>query len=259
MVTEKDLRELHHLKYGEHPGWGPRARLRFRYFTPDDVYEAAVSKLISEGCFWLDVGCGRDVFPDHPKMAKRLADRCQLLVGVDPDTNIEDNLVVHQKARTTIEKFRSDYTFDLITMRMVAEHISNPEETARVLAQLVKPGGRVVIYTVNKNAPLAVLARVIPFKLHHAIKRFFWRTEERDTFPVVYAMNTSKELATLFVQAGFREQYFAYLDDCRTFFRFKWLSYLELTCQFALRSLGFRYPENCLMGIYQKVQDSQGR
>ena len=33
------------------------------YYTPDDVYEALVAGLVCTGISWLDVGCGRELFP----------------------------------------------------------------------------------------------------------------------------------------------------------------------------------------------------
>ena len=51
-------------------GWGPRMRLAFDYFTPDDQYEAIVAKLVKHGTWWADIGCGRDVFPSNPELAK---------------------------------------------------------------------------------------------------------------------------------------------------------------------------------------------
>src|SRR5947208_2800014 len=79
-----------------------------------------------------------------------------------------------------------------------------------------RPGGKVVAYTVNRWSPVSLAAKAIPFGLHHAFKRALWRTEERDTFPVAYRMNTRGALRRAFGAHGFREAGFAYLDDCRT-------------------------------------------
>src|SRR2546430_8828263 len=85
-VTKTDLQEVFRIKYGElsTTGWAPRMRFRFNYFSPDDYYETIVAKLVYEGCLWLDVGCGRNIFPSNRSLARLLADRCGLLVGVDP-------------------------------------------------------------------------------------------------------------------------------------------------------------------------------
>lgn len=254
--TPKALRELVRLKHeGGDParyGWGTRLRLRFGYFTPDEVYESTVARVVHDHSSWLDLGCGRNVFPNNPGLARELAARCGCLVGVDPDPTIEENPYVHRRARTTIDDFRSDQAFDVVTLRMVAEHIEHPVATLEALARLTKPGGIVVVYTVNRWSPVSVISRVVPFGLHHAIKYLFWRTEEKDTFPVAYRMNTRRQLLRLFEGNGFREIGFSYLDDCRTFSRSRLMHRLELAAWRGLRALGLRYPENCLLGIYER-------
>jgi hypothetical protein len=120
------------------------------------------------------------------------------------------------------------------------------------LARLVRRGGKVVIYTVNQWTPIAVASWLVPFGLHHPVKRLLWRTEERDTFPVTYRMNTRRRLASLFKTQGFRETTFTYLDDCRTFHRFRSLHRLELRTWRFLQRFRLRYPETCLLGVYER-------
>jgi hypothetical protein len=93
----------------------------------------------------------------------------------------------------------------------------------------------------------------VPFRLHHLPKRFLWHSAEKDTFPVAYLMNTRRALCQVFERHGFREAGFAYLDDCRTFGRFRVMQILELALWRFLHALGMRYPENCLLGVYERV------
>lgn len=254
LVTLDDLRAVFRLKYGD-PGTvgpGPARRLRFGYFTPDDYYETVVNRLVIPGCRWLDVGGGRDVFPSNPELARQLATRCGRLVGVDPSPNVHENPFVHERHESFIENFRSDEPFDLLTLRMVAEHITQPGDAMAAMARLLKPGGRVVIYTIHKFTPVSVVAWVVPFCLHHPIKRRVWHTEDKDTFPVAYRMNTRRDLRRLAAAHGLAEERFAYLDDCRTFHRFPALNTAELALWKALSAVGLRYPETCLLGVYRK-------
>jgi SAM-dependent methyltransferase len=186
-------------------------------------------------------------------LARVLADRCGLLVGIDSDDTIDENPFVQQRVKMRIEEYRSDKPFDVVTFRMVAEHIANPNRVIESLARLTKPGGKVVIYTVNRWSPVPMVTRIVPFGFHHTFKQFLWRTEKKDTFPVEYLMNTRKDLARLFEDAGFRECYFAYLDDCRSSGRFRSTFFLELCAWKFLRVLGLRYPENCLLGVYEHL------
>jgi 2-polyprenyl-3-methyl-5-hydroxy-6-metoxy-1,4-benzoquinol methylase len=253
-LSPQELRHVHELRnpVADPTNWCARTNRRFGYYAPDEHYEAAVARLLAEGGAWLDVGSGRMVFPNNPALARRLADRCRSLVGVDPDDNIHDNPFVHRRVQCTIDAFHTDETFDLVTLRMVAEHVADPEAAVGALARLTRHGGRVVIYTVNKRAPLALLAALLPMRLHHLLKRLVWRTQERDTFPVVYRMNTRRQLRRLFTAHGFSESSFTYLDDAHTFHHYPVLHVLELTLWRLLRAVGLRYPENCLLGVYER-------
>ena len=75
------LESVFRVKYGEPASawWGPAMRWRFGYFNPDDVYEALLDGLVGAQTRWLDVGCGRDLFPSNRPLARTLADRCRLL------------------------------------------------------------------------------------------------------------------------------------------------------------------------------------
>ena len=88
--------------------------------------------------------------------------------------------------------------------------------------------------------------------LRHRIKRILWRTNEKDTFPTCFRMNTRWRLARLMADAGFSEDSFQYLDDCRTTSRFRLLQYGELQLRRLCHMLGMRYPENCLLGVYRR-------
>jgi len=253
-VSATHVEMAFHLKHGDPALTGPipRMRIRLGYYTPDDVYEGLVAQLVEDGTAWLDVGGGRDVFPENPRLARILAKRCRLLVGVDPSDNIEENPFVHQRVQSTIQDYRGDRTFDLATLRMVAEHITQPRAAVAALARLLKPGGKVVVYTVNLWSPVALISWLVPFQLHHAVKSLLWRTKEKDSFPVAYAMNTRRQLRQLFARGGFRECSFVYLDDCRIFHRFRLLSLMETGSWKALQSVGLPYPENCLLGVYER-------
>ncbi len=233
-------------------GWGPKLRLDFGYFVPDDYYEAIVTKLVRPGTWWADVGCGRYVFPSNEPLAKRLSERCGFLFGIDPDPNIRDNKLISEGFEGVVEDCDTRHRFDLITLRMVAEHIQDPDRSIAKLGELLKPGGLIVIYTPNKWAPMSIMAALVPNRFHHRMKTLIWDVEERDTFPTAFRLNTRPTLERYCSRQGLEEVFFVYLDDCRTWQNFRWLNYVELLAQRGFRSLGFRYPENCLLGVYRK-------
>ncbi|MDA0658846.1 MAG: class I SAM-dependent methyltransferase [Planctomycetota bacterium] len=212
-----------------------------------------VDGLVTETTSWIDVGGGKSLFVQNPRLSKTLAERCVRLVGVDPSANILINPYVQERAHCMIEDYHTDRQFDLATLRMVAEHIDDPQGAIRAFARLLKPGGKLVIFTPNRWSPVPVAASMIPFRFHHPITNFLWGTHDEDVFPTLYKMNTRRCLRQLMEAGGFREAAFTYLDNCTTLQRFYVTCVLELSTRTLLRKIGFRYPENNLLGIYERV------
>ncbi len=248
------LRQVFALKYGrdDQLGWGPRLRREHDYYNPDDWYEALLARLIVPGLRWLDIGCGRELCPSNRALARILADRSGHLCGLDPDPTLQENPFVHAKVAAGIDTFDGKGAFDLVTLRMVAEHIVDPSACARGIERALAPGGLAVVYTVFAYSPMPLLTRLAPMSLRHVVKKFLWGTEAKDTFPTCFRMNTQQQLQRLFRGVGMREAAFLRLDDCRTFARFRWLCELELNVRDACRFLRMPYPEHCILGIYQK-------
>lgn len=248
------LEQVFRLKYGDPAtaGWGPTLRRRFDYFQPDDHYEALISGLVLPGTRWLDVGCGRELFPFNRPLAQALAQRAGRLTGVDPDATLDENPFVHEKVRQRIDDYDGGGGFDLVTLRMVAEHIEQPERCVAAVDRALAPGGLAVVYTVFAASPAPLLTRLLPMPVRHRLKAFLWRTEQKDTFPTRFAMNTRATLRRLFAGRGLREGLFLRLDDCRTFSRFRWLCEIELRARSLCSMLHVPYPEHCLLAVYHK-------
>jgi SAM-dependent methyltransferase len=224
---------------------------RFGYFKPNAGYAALVNRLVTSGTTWLDIGCGRFLFPSFPKLAARLAARASRIVGVDPDETIRENPYLHEAHECRLEDFEPDTRFDLITMRMVAEHITDPESVVRRIRGMLAPGGRLVIYTVHRWGLFTMVTGIVPDALHHPIKRVLWRTEAKDTFPVALKMNTRAALRRLAEANGLTEEFFTLWDDCNAFGRWRPTRWMELTARRVLRGLGLRYPEANILAVYR--------
>jgi SAM-dependent methyltransferase len=253
--TAQQLEALFDQKYAarDGDGWGPTLRKRFGYFTPDDHYEALVANLVTNGSVWADVGCGRDIFPSNRGLARTLAQRASFVLGIDPDPNIRENEFLNQAVEGLIDDYEPDREYDVVTLRMVAEHIDRPDKAAAKISSMLRKGGLAVIYTPHKWAFFSMLARATPLGAHHFFKKMLWATEERDTFPVRFRMNTRPLLADIFKSVGMNESRFSVLDDCRVFQNFYALSYAELTINKAFNALHVQYPETCILAVYEKA------
>jgi 2-polyprenyl-3-methyl-5-hydroxy-6-metoxy-1,4-benzoquinol methylase len=233
-------------------GWSPILRSEWGYYTPDEVYEAVLLNLVDENTDWLDVGCGHRLFPSNPRLEELLAIKCRSLTGIDPDPAVHFHKHLSDRQQCTIEEFSVDRKFNLISIRMVAEHVENPSAVTFKLSDLTSEDGRVVVYTVNKWSPISLLAAVSPTSFHHLVKARVWGTEEQDTFPTFFRMNTRKDLQRVFEANGFMEEAFLCLNDCRTFGGWKPTATLELALENLLRTTGLPYIDTCLLGIYHK-------
>jgi 2-polyprenyl-3-methyl-5-hydroxy-6-metoxy-1,4-benzoquinol methylase len=251
-ITTTDLQRQSILKYGpaESRGWTPNLRNQFGYYTPDDWYETLMDQLVTPSTRWLEVGCGRSIFPSNPALAARLSQRCARLVGVDESENIAENPYIHAYQKAYLEDFQTDEVFDLISLRMVAEHVRDPDRLATALTKLLAPGGRVVIYTVHRWSPVSIVAFLTPMAVHHAVKGLIWEVDPRDTFPVEYRMNTRRQLSRLFAKFGFEEKSYRRLSDCRTLQKWKLTNYVELLIWKMLQVVGLNYPEVCILATY---------
>ena len=252
---EDRMRYLFELSYGPvHPrAWGVKLRRKFDYFTPDEHYEAAVEDIVGNLTEWLDVGGGNTIFPSNPNLSRLLSERCKRMVVVDPSANVLDNTLALERHQCLLEDYEGEGVFNLVTARMVVEHVTHPKAFVAKLGQLTAPGGKVVIYTVSRWAPMTILSSLTPTGFHHLIKQVLWRTREEDTFPVAYLMNSETRLRMLFSAAGFRCTSFQRLDDCRTLARWRVTHYAELLGRWLLRGIGLGYPEACILGVYERV------
>jgi 2-polyprenyl-3-methyl-5-hydroxy-6-metoxy-1,4-benzoquinol methylase len=260
-LSNEDLIGLYGPKYSRTPrvGWGPAQRLAFGYFSPDDHYEALVGKLLAPGAAWCDVGCGRNIFPDYPELAKQYAERCGFVYGIDPDDNVRENAFVHAYFQGTVEDCPIERQFDLITLRMVAEHIVDPTRALSAIARMLKRSGRVIIYTPHKWAPISIVANLTPFVFHNPLKQFLWPgIESRDTFPTQYKMNTYALLRKHAEAAGLSVAYYVRLDDCRITAEYRRLNRLELGLRRTLRAIGLPHPEACIIAVLRHAEHNAG-
>lgn len=255
-LSNERLRQLFVQKHGEiaNVGWSPTLRLNWDYFLPSDCYEAIVDQLVTESTYWLDVGGGRDIFPENPRLASQLSKRCKRLVGIDPSENILQNTFVHDRHQCLLEASQVSEKFDLITARMVVEHVEDPCAFVEAISRHLKPAGIVLIFTVDLVSVVSLVSRCTPLWFHHWIKKILWGTAAEDTFPVVYRMNRRHLLIKLFSGSGFKELKFMSLDDLSTLCWSSISLKAGLQCQRILKTLRVPFPDRCILTVYQKTK-----
>ena len=130
----------------------------------------------------LDVGCGGGILSEA--MARNGArvlgiDLAQAVLDVADLHALESRLQVEYRAVAAEELAAAQPdSFDLVTCMEMLEHVPDPAATLKALAVLVKPGGDVVVSTLNrKPQAFAVaiigaeyIARLLPRGTHEYLK-----------------------------------------------------------------------------------------
>ncbi len=234
-------------------GWRARKKVDAKYHSPEEWYQSIVEALVTENTTWVDIGGGQFLFPDNQALAAQLAQRCKRLVGVDPSDNIRNNLFVHDRAQVLLEDFQSNEAFELATLRMVAEHVEDPDKFLSKLAGLLTPSGYVVLVTPYKWSMASILAAVIPSTLHGKFVRLLFPTrEDKHIFPTFYKLNTRKDLKRRFENLGFNEAFFMRVPDCSLLQRFRVGTRAELLLFRICRALRVTYPETNIVAVYRR-------
>jgi 2-polyprenyl-6-hydroxyphenyl methylase/3-demethylubiquinone-9 3-methyltransferase len=165
MMTNVDPAEL--AKFGAlaHRWWDPTSEFKSLH----DINPLRLG-YIAERCGGLrgkavlDVGCGGGV------LAEAMAAEGARVTGIDLSEKALGVASLHQLESGVKVEYRLvaaetlaaeiPGSFDLVTCMEMLEHVPDPGSTVAACARLVKPGGRVVFATINRN-PKAYLFAVV--------------------------------------------------------------------------------------------------
>lgn len=130
----------------------------------------------------LDVGCGGGI------LSEAMARGGAQVLGIDLSRAVLDVAELHAFESKTAVDYRAIAAeelalgrpagFDLVTCMEMLEHVPDPAATLSALAALVKPGGDIVVSTLNRNPQSFLVAivgaeyisRVLPRGTHEYLK-----------------------------------------------------------------------------------------
>lgn len=161
--------------------------------APDDpeiLFDRQAVQLAEQSRSILEFGAGRGV------------DRVDLrgdgrtVHGCDVDPAVLQNPFVDKAAVLTEGALPyPDESFDLIVSRYVFEHVDDADRVAIELQRVLKPGGVLLAITPNAWGYVAVVAALIPNRLHTFILKFAQPNRlPEDVFPTHYKLNTMRDL-----------------------------------------------------------------
>jgi SAM-dependent methyltransferase len=159
-------------------------------------YVNALDRVVKPHTRWLDLGCGRRLFPvwmrDAERRERALVARAGAVVGVDVDApSLAEHLSIGRRLLADSSHLPfADGAFDLVTANMVVEHLSDPVAVFAEVGRVLAPGGVMLFHTPNRLAPATLLAAVTPQRLKHLAIRLLEHRREQDVFPTHYRCNT---------------------------------------------------------------------
>jgi SAM-dependent methyltransferase len=169
-----------------------------------------VAALLESHHTLLEFGAGRgehvsDDPVTHRAQLSNFKGRVKRVVGFDVDPAVMDNPYVDSAVvgSPSGDLPFADGEFDLIVSRYVFEHVEHAERVASELMRVLKPGGTLCALTPNKHGYVALVARLIPNKLHaDVVAKVQPGRLSVDVFPTRYRMNTLSDLRRLFGPFG---------------------------------------------------------
>jgi ubiquinone/menaquinone biosynthesis C-methylase UbiE len=170
-----------------------RAEKIFRSLYPHyrhrwEVYNDALRREITGDTVWLDIGCGtNDNVAEFGGAARRS-------LGID---------VIDYPQRVDAPFLQADLRHiplpngfaNLITMRMVVEHLEKVPEDFSEIDRLLSAGGHVLILTTNTWSPVVFLPRLLPFTFKRRIIRKLFGISDIEIFPTYHRCNTPRRIS----------------------------------------------------------------
>jgi ubiquinone/menaquinone biosynthesis C-methylase UbiE len=152
---------------------------------------------------WLDIGCGRRLYPEWMPNAEKeqaaLQTSLNSTFGLDPDiASLRDNHFVRYRVAGDSGSLPfADASFDLLTANMVVEHVAEPRALLCEVSRVLTPNGMFLFHTPNALSYATLLTRLVPETLKVRLINFLEDRKPEDVFPTLYRMNTPGRIVEL--------------------------------------------------------------
>jgi SAM-dependent methyltransferase len=176
-------------------------RLGIVPLTREVVSDWLDEALPAHGGAALDAGCGRQ------SQLKPFRKRIGRFIGVDihrPSRNLRwlDEFVIADVCRDAAAF--PEGSFDVALSSFTVEHFQDPDGAFDTLARWLRPGGWLVLTTVNRRHPFVDAYLSLPDELRSRIQPVV-KASEADAHPLVGACNTPAAVRASLTAAGFED------------------------------------------------------
>jgi SAM-dependent methyltransferase len=189
----------------------------------ETAFDTATPASPVDGLTVLDAGCGRvsALRPFRPRIGR--------FVGADIHAPAPGTLPhLDEFATVDLCTDRAAFapgTFDVILSSFTVEHFADPETAFRNLRGWLRPGGRLVITTVNRRHPFVWAYLAMPPLLRGRLQRVVKATAA-DAHPIVGACNSPADLQRALAAAGFTDVRVTTVGHLARAWGRRWPSYL---------------------------------
>jgi SAM-dependent methyltransferase len=170
--------------------------------SPEEYFEQLFRNMVRPGELVLDAGCGNGKYS-----AGASCDRHDYKVaGLDNFESVRHNSFLDYRVCGNVNGLPfGDASFDVVYGRWLVEHLENPRIALKEFHRVLKPGGRLALFTTNLLHYYGAAARVTPQWFHVWFNCQVRGFDEADIFPTYYRANTRRRVHKLLRDAGFCE------------------------------------------------------
>lgn len=171
-----------------------------------EAYASLIAEHVSAESVWLDAGCGKRLLEDDmDPLENWLITQSKTVIGMDLAVTSHRNITRLAQGSIYHLPF-ADNSLDLVTCRMVVEHLEDPAKAFHETHRCLRPNGAIVVITPNlRNYGIfghAVAAKFLKENWRLKLIQSSYACSQEDLFPVHYRANTMPRLARLMQESG---------------------------------------------------------
>jgi SAM-dependent methyltransferase len=187
----------------------------------DELFRQKLLAVIRPRVRVLDLGAGAGIVE-----TMNFRGVAQQVCGVDLDPRVTTNPYLDEGLVADAGQIPyPDESFDIVFADNVMEHLDQPEQIFAEIARVLRPGGRLLFKTPNRNHYMPLIARMTSHRFHQWINRLRGR-DETDTFPTHYRCNSPLQVGRIALSAGLQLEALELIEGRPEYLRFAGVTYL---------------------------------